>query len=241
MRPLITQTSVSTLRSAAERLVVAATMGPTIDEVHAWRFKTRPGVVDVHADPARFRTKEDPTGREVHLGCGAALVNLRVAAVQLGREPVLRLLPDPGLPTWLATLRLSGPHRTTPFERLLYAATMRPFPARRPHAEGRPPEPVINEFAEAARLEGATLRRIPGDHAEVTAILSTPGDSPAEWLRAGQALQRIVLHAAVRMASVSFRYDVINDPAASVALENGDVPQVLVTMSRITPVRSRER
>lgn len=230
--PLITET---TVRPAAERLVVAATMGPTIHDTHAWRFRTRPGVVEVHADPARFRTLEDPTGRCLRLGCGAALVNLRLAAAQLGRESVLRLLPDPGRPMLLATLRLCGPHRTTPIERALYAATMRSFPAHRPYSDRRPPEPILIELAEAARLEGATLRYVLGDSAAATAVVGTRGDSPAEWLRAGQALQRIMLHAAVRTVSASFRYEVIDTAVASAALDHGDIPQVVLRLARSAP------
>ncbi|MQY36610.1 hypothetical protein SRB17_46120 [Streptomyces sp. RB17] len=40
--------------------------------------------------------------RGVHLGCGAALFNLRVAAAAAGRHPAVRLLPDRADPQLLA-------------------------------------------------------------------------------------------------------------------------------------------
>lgn len=184
-----------TKQSSAERLVVAAAMTPAIREVQAWRFKVRPGLIEVLADPARFRTTDDPSGRLLHLGCGAALLNLRLAAAQFGREPVVRLLPDRSRPTLLATVRLAGPHRTAPFERLLYAATLRPVPARQPsgdqgdHGDQCLPQRVTNELAGSARLEGGTLHPV-HNGSTLTVVLSTRGNGPTEWLRAGQALQR---------------------------------------------------
>ncbi|TDB79041.1 hypothetical protein E1264_36045 [Actinomadura sp. KC216] len=68
------------ISASAERLVVAATMGPTIHDVHAWRFTAVQGLIELHADPVRFRPPRDPLGRNLHLGGGAALVNLRLAA-----------------------------------------------------------------------------------------------------------------------------------------------------------------
>jgi hypothetical protein len=37
----------------------------------------------------------------VHIACGAALFNLRLAAGVAGRQAVVRLLPDPGTPLLL--------------------------------------------------------------------------------------------------------------------------------------------
>ncbi|MEU5883451.1 hypothetical protein [Spirillospora sp. NPDC047279] len=227
------------MNTSAERRVVAATMGPTIHDVHAWRFTVAPGAIEVLADPARLRPRHDPAGRGLHLSCGAALVNLRLAAAQLGHEAVVRLLPDAERPTLLATVRLAGRHRVTRAERLLFAATLKPFAARRPAAGGPPPLPVLNELGEAARLEGATLHTLGPAGADVRpAVLTTRGSSPAEWLRAGQALQRVLLTGVARSVSASFRYDVTDVPA----LEHGDVPQVVLELvSTALPPRAEGR
>lgn len=206
-------------QGSPERRVVAAAMAPAVHSVQAWRFRVVPGLIEIRADIARFRTMTDPRARRarsVHLSSGAALFNLRLAAAQLGREPVVRLLPDHSRPGLLGTLRLAGPHRTTPFERRLYAATLKPAQVRQsatappPLTAAGTPGPRTAELAEAARLEGATLRRVPQaervDEPGIESwLLSTPGDGPMAWLRAGQALQRVLLTAAAQSISVSFR------------------------------------
>ncbi|MQY01976.1 hypothetical protein [Actinomadura macrotermitis] len=221
--------SASVTGHSAERLVVAGTIGPAIHDVHAWRFKVVSGAIEVHADPARFQAPHDPAGRGLHLSCGAALVNLRLAAALLGRGAVVRLLPDPSRPTVLAAVRLAGRHRVSRSERLLYAATLRPFPPRMTAAGDAPPLPVVNELAEAARLEGATLHRLPGEGVQ-KAVLTTRGNSPAEWLRAGQALQRVLLAGTIRSVATSFLYELVDVPGIGRLFEAGDVPQVMLEL-----------
>lgn len=235
------------IRASAERLVVAATMGPTIHDVHAWRFKVVPGLIEVHADPDRFRPMHDSAGRGLHLSSGAALVNLRLAAAQLGHEAVVRLLPDAGRPSVLASVRLAGRHRVTREERLLYAATLKPFLADRPASGSRPALTVVNELGEAARLEGAALHLLPEapERQSRRAVLTTRGDSPAEWLRAGQALQRLLLSGTARSVSVSFMYETVNVPGVEDVTEPGEVPQVLLELTegadlREPPVRRQD-
>ena len=223
------------IRSSAERLVVAATMGPTIHDVHAWRFKVVPGLIELHADPDRFRPMHDPVGRGLHLSSGAALVNLRLAAAQLAHEAVVRLLPDAGRPSVLASIRLAGRHRVTHEERLLYAATLKPFLKGGPASGIRPATPVINELGEAARLEGTAFHPLTGGRPETKgwrAVLTTPGDSPTEWLRAGQALQRLLLSATVRSVSASFMYEAVDTPGIEAVTEPGEVPQVLLELTQ---------
>src|SRR5258708_31336442 len=84
-----------------------------------WRFR---GVfatctIELRAAPERTLLVTDPSGRAVHIACGAALLNLRLAAAVAGREPVVQLLADPDQSLLLATLRLAGPPRAPPAER----------------------------------------------------------------------------------------------------------------------------
>ena len=158
-------------------LVAAATMAPSMHNTQPWRFRVEPAgqTIGLYADPARMLRFGDPDGRALHIACGAALFNLRLAATVAGRQPVFRLLPDPGQPLLLATVRLAGPCRPQPDELELHAA----IPARRtnrsPFSSRPVPPGVLAELAEAARIEGAILH-FP-DHQEAIRLLGLARDA----------------------------------------------------------------
>ena len=51
-----------------------------------------------------------------------------------------------------------------------------------------------------------------GPAAPVTAVLATRGDRRRDWLRAGQALHRLLLHAAAEWAFASLNSQPLEDP-----------------------------
>ncbi|TYC16122.1 hypothetical protein FXF65_10210 [Actinomadura syzygii] len=222
------------MRAPVERLVVAATMGPTIHHLHAWRFAVAPGVIELRADPVRFRPSHDPVGRGLRISSGAALVNLRLAAAQLGHAAVVRLLPDAARPSVLASVRLAGRHRTTPEERLLYAATLRPFRTDRAENATAPSGHVLKVLGEAARLEGAALHPLPSTDGACgqRAALTTFGDSPMDWLRVGQALQRVLLSGIVHAVSAEFSFVTHGVHGLEDTTRPGEVPQVVLVLTQ---------
>jgi nitroreductase len=167
-------------RRLVDELLAAATAAPSMHNTQPWRFKVSQDAIEVRADPERTLPVADPAGRTVHIACGAALFNLRLAAAVAGREPVVQLLPDPDQPLLLATVRLAGPHRAGQAERDLHAAIALRHTNRGPFS-GRPvPAGVLAELADAARIEGGILHVL--DRDETARVLQLARDAERDWL-----------------------------------------------------------
>ena len=255
-----------------EDLVAAAVAAPSMHNAQPWRFQVSDDgcTIALHADPARLLPRADPDGRGLHISCGAAVLNLRLAATVAGFQPAVQPLPDPADPLLLAVVRLTAPYAASHLERELYAAIPARHTNRGPFRDQPLPPGLQAELAHAADVEGALLHLL--DHGETVrilhlavdaeltqladpayraelarwvggrrdrdgipdsalgprspagptpvrdfdpardvpvhyasfeatpqlAVLSTHGSSPAEWLHAGQALQRVLLTATAR-------------------------------------------
>jgi len=163
-------------------LLHAATLAPSMHNTQPWRFRVIWDIetIELYADPDRMLPRSDPHGRAVHIACGAALFNLRVAAAMAGRQAVARLLPVPAEPSLLATVRLGGQHRPDEADRELYAAIPARHTNRGPYS-GRPVPPgVLAELAAAAQVEGAALS-LPG-HDETYRLLRLIADAECDLI-----------------------------------------------------------
>ncbi len=264
------------------RLIGAASAAPSIHNTQPWRFRASGDVIEVHGDPDRMLWVADPRGRALHLSCGAALFNLRLAIRMLGAKPLVWPLPDPdGEPTLLASVQLADGRPATPREREMYDAIMLRHTSRAPFSGHQLPEAVQIGLEQEAGFEFASLRMLSAADAAVVlelaaaadqklaanyehrvelgqwigtsgddgvpssalgsrpdrvpapvrdlgyaapavgrpsasfeqrpqlAVLSTARDEPADWLRAGQALQRVLLAATRNGVATSFLYQPI--------------------------------
>jgi nitroreductase len=193
-------------RQTAERLIETATAAPSMHNSQPWRFVARLAdrVIEIYADPTRTLRQGDPRGRGVHIACGSALFNLRLAIAQAGSEPVARLLPSPRNPLLLASVRLAGPYRPRPAERDLHAAIRHHSSCRGP-ANGHPvPRAVLAALQEAAALEGATLRLL--DQADALRVLRrTPTAGPGLRADPGYPAQLAAWTAGVRLRTATPR------------------------------------
>jgi hypothetical protein len=264
------------------RLIDAAGAAPSIHNTQPWRFRAAGDVIEVHGDPDRMLWVADPRGRALHLSCGAALFNLRLAIRMMGARPLVWPLPDPdGEPTLLASVRLADGRPATPQERELFEAITLRHTSRAPFSGHPIPEAVQIGLEQQAGFEFALLRLLSAHDAAVVlelaaaadrklaanfdhrtelghwigiagddgiparalgshpdrepapvrdfsyaspatplpaatfeqqpqlAVLSTAQDKPADWLRAGQALQRVLLTATTSGVATSFLYQPI--------------------------------
>ncbi|KUO06263.1 nitroreductase [Streptomyces caeruleatus] len=265
-------------------LVHDAVAAPSMHNAQPWHFRYFRGTrtFELLADFDRAMPHSDPDTRGLHLGCGAALLNLRVAVIHEGRHPETRLLPDPTDPAMLASVRLTGSAGGESDLAALYPAIHQRHSSRYPFEETQIPEAVREALGAAARGEGATLsfptswhlrdvleliqeaearnvtapdrdqdlaqwtqldahsattdddgvpqyafgprkrggrapmrdfagaRQVAGrDAADFErnpqlALVSTVHDRPEDWLRAGQAMQRVLLLATLKGLSTSF-------------------------------------
>jgi nitroreductase len=87
-------------------ILTAAAAAPSMNNAQPWRFAIRPHSIAVSADPERRLPHLDPDDRNLHIGVGAAVFNIRVAAGQLGYAPTWRLCPDPEHPLLLSEVEL---------------------------------------------------------------------------------------------------------------------------------------
>jgi len=268
------------------KLIEAAAAAPSIHNTQPWRFRVTGDVIELHGDPDRMLWVADPRGRALHLSCGAALFNLRLAIRMQGAKPLVWPLPDPqNEPTLLASVQLEPSRPAASAERELFEVIGRRHSSRAPFSARPVPGPVQVELEQAAGAEFALLRTLndrdaaavlelaaaagraleadfdhrvelsrwiagggddgipaaalahrpdaapasgpppvrdfgyaapcverPAGHYEPQprlAVLSTARDEPGDWLRAGQALQRVLLTAACHGLATSLLYQPI--------------------------------
>ncbi len=176
-----------------------AVLAPSILNVQPWRFRITDGSMDFFADRSRMLPVADPAGRELTVSCGAALLNLRVAALAFGHDLQVETFPDRNEPDLLARLRLSAAGPASAADRRLRDAILARRTDRAAFEDRQPQQDLLDELGQAARREGATLafihriedkRRAAELVAEAERIhLTTPEfrTEISDWIRRRQA------------------------------------------------------
>lgn len=160
-------------------LIGAAVAAPSVHNSQPWLFRVGPQRIDVFADPSRQLVAADGVGRSLLISCGAALLNLRVAAAQVGFHPRVRLLPSREDRTHVAAVDLDHRHmRPGPLAQLYPFITARRT-NRYPFLPRRIPSSVLSRLAEAVSLENAVLR-VYDDPTEVGRIVDLLHDAECE-------------------------------------------------------------
>lgn len=180
-------------------LVSAATAAPSLHNAQPWSFRHHSATrtVELRPDLGRAMPRSDPDHRALHLGCGAALLNLRAAAAHHGLPARTVILPDPSDPRLLATVHLTGPDPPDRELALLFPAISRRHTSRHPFEEKALPADVQDALREAAAQEDAQL--LFPDQWHVEALLDQVHDAEGRdtleperqeevrrWTRAGE-------------------------------------------------------
>jgi hypothetical protein len=176
--------------------VQAAGLAPSVHNTQPWRFVSRPGTLEIHADPTRQLEVLDPDSRQLHLSCGAALHHARVAARALGLDADVSLLPDPSRPTHLADLVLTEGRSATEDEVRMATAMLRRHTHRGPFDSAALPPSLLDLLSTAARSEGARLMHVRSeDHLIALEVLLSQADELEQHdPRYREELQRWVRH-----------------------------------------------
>jgi hypothetical protein len=152
---------------------------------------TQPSRVEVDADRVRVSvdatralTVVDPDGRQRLISCGAAVLNIRLAMLGGGHDPVTTLLPDPAAPAHLATVVAGAFRARSPQERTMLAMIERRRTNRGPYQPVPVPAPVLRRLADAAAAESAVLRLVePPQRAAVSELVRRGIDAQAASAR----------------------------------------------------------
>ncbi|MFB4319260.1 hypothetical protein [Actinomadura sp. 21ATH] len=207
-RELAARSAEEAVREARE----AAERAPSLRGTRPWTFGALGRGIGLYAAADPLLEAADPDGREMLIGCGAALFTLRVAIRALGYEPRIDLLPDPDRPYLLAGVRAGGPAAGDERARRLYRAVRH----RRTHGGAFRPggiDPALRrELRAEAEHEGVRLVQAAAPAGGLLVLIITPGDETLDWLRAGQAMQRMLLRAAEDGLAAAFHPGALEPP-----------------------------
>jgi hypothetical protein len=302
-------------------------LAPSRHNTQPWKFEIEGDELRIYEDDARCLPSADPDGRQLVMSCGAAMVNLRLAASHFGHATSVEIVRGHRTDGLLARVRLEERHPSTPDAEELFRAIPRRRTNRLPLDGREPPDGLVSALCREARREGAWLRAVEEPErravAELVAqgsehqwssgrfrrelagwtrtsssrrrdglpafalgmsdtaaalqtilarvygrggaeadrdrrralgtktllVLSTPHDGKAEWVQAGEALQRVLLRAAAAGLFASYFAQPIETPElrrrlADTIGEQG-APQVMFRLGyglepRATPRRAVE-
>lgn len=133
------------------RVIELATLAPSLHNSQPWRFVADGDVIDVYADRGRLVKVIDPTGRQLAVSCGGALLLARLGVRAQGRHCALELLPDPSNEDHLARLTVGGAEPATSDEQALVAAAS----VRHSHRGAFDPRPLPAGLVDALRAAAA--------------------------------------------------------------------------------------
>ncbi|MGW6447569.1 hypothetical protein [Lentzea sp. NPDC055074] len=183
------------------------------------RFEVRPEQIELHTT--------GPHSRETRLACGVALLNVRLALQGHGIRPLVTLLPGPSAHDAAAAIRLGGYQEPNP-DVLALLHTLRTN--RRTWTTFPEPASWRGLLSRAAEVERAWL------HVRSSAelVLCTFNQGAAAEIRAGQAMQRVVLTAGTAGFVVSAEHGPVSLSALRAdlrpSLGNTLVPQIVLRL-----------
>jgi nitroreductase len=168
-------------QDARTTLLSAAVQAPSMHNTQPWRFDIGAGTVRVYRDLDRWLRADDPQQTALYISLGAAVLNLRIAAAELGLLAHVTLLPDPHDPDYVAKLTLAAGLGVDPELAALFPYLTRRRTSRLPFGNRWIPERVVRDLEHAARADGALLRVV-RDPSRVRRLLGLAAEGSANEL-----------------------------------------------------------
>jgi nitroreductase len=154
-----------------------AALAPSVHNTQPWRFVSDGDSLDVRAERNRQLGFLDPTGRQLHVSCGAAVEFAYLAVRDAGRACAVEVFPEPHDLDLIARLQAGQPQPATEMERALAEALVRRYTDRGPYDDREVPPDVIDDIAQRSSELGVWLRSLSRE--ERSAVVLVLGDAEA--------------------------------------------------------------
>lgn len=151
-------------------VITAATRAPSIHNTQPWRFTASPDRLELYLDRERALPVLDPTARQQVISCGIALEFAVVALAAAGASVQVELMPDPGDPDHLASVRVTGPRTPTEDDRELAAAIARRHTVRAPFQRRAVPTELVDRLQVEAGVFGTWFKPITRSEEETATV-----------------------------------------------------------------------
>ena len=160
-------------------VIECASLAPSVHNTQPWKFVDTGAGLEMYAEPGRRLDYLDPTARQLHISCGAALEFASVSTRAAGRACDIRLLPDPAQPDLLARLEIGADAPASDQETELAAAIARRYTDRGPYSD-QPVPPALLIDVQTRCAELGVWVRIIDNHADRAVVATILGDAEAQ-------------------------------------------------------------
>jgi hypothetical protein len=147
-------------------------LAPARGRAQAWSFYAKPDAIELWLEHGCTLPILDPLHRELVIGCGVALAQLRMALHQLGARDAIELLPEPSCPALLARVRMEDAGTSSPEAYVLYQALAQALDARDETSRRTVSPAMLSELEAIARDQHAVLRWVEVE--SFTSLVDTP-------------------------------------------------------------------
>lgn len=141
-------------------LIGYAMLAPSCFNAQPWTWQEDGDAMRLYLDPRHASPQADFDERQMLIGCGAALVHLRVAIQHFGYEAKVEYFPKPGDAFYLARVALGNPRQPTADDNVLFHAIPKRHTYRGLFQPKEIDAPILKALQYQAEAEGVWLQMV---------------------------------------------------------------------------------